>query len=137
MQEMATRSEPFSGCQLEPKGSRVKLSLQEGSRLVPSRLSLSLLSGARAVMGKRETDGERRPSFAFPITRCSRRARYAKTTGDESGVGGGGGGCRCILQMLLMDCRRSQPQFQESDTLKNSFEPGFDYALYNVVIKPE
>ena len=36
-----------------------------------------------------------------------------------------------------MDFRRSQPQFQESDTLKNSFEPGFDYALYNVVIKPE
>ena len=84
-------------------------------------------------MGKRETDGERRPSFAFPISPCSRRARYAKTTGDESGVGG----CRCILQMPLMDFRRSQPQFQESDTLKNSFEPGFDYALYNVVIKPE
>ena len=86
-------------------------------------------------MGKRETDGERRPPFALPITPCSRRARYAKTTGDESGVGGGGG--RYILQMPLMDFRRSQPQFQESDTLKNSFEPGFDYALYNVVIKPE
>ena len=41
-------------------------------------------------MGKRETDGERRPPFALPITPCSRRARYAKTTGDES-VGGGGG----------------------------------------------
>ena len=44
------------------------------------------------MIGKRETDGERRPSFAFPITPCSRRTRYAKTTGDESGVGWGGGG---------------------------------------------
>lgn len=55
---MATRSEPFSGCQLEPKGSRVKLSLQAGSWLVPGRPSLSLLNGARVVMGRRKA-GER------------------------------------------------------------------------------
>ena len=62
--------------------------------LVPSRLSLSLLSGARGVMGRRKAR-ERDVVFlpvSLPITLCSRRtaappprrARYEKTTGDES-----------------------------------------------------
>ena len=48
-----------------------------------SSLSLPLLSGARAVMRKRKA---RERDFSLPITPCSRRARYAKTTGDESGA---------------------------------------------------
>ena len=70
--------------------------------LVPSRLSLFLLSGARGVMGRRKAR-ERDVVFlpvSLPITLCSRRpaappprrpaappprrARYEKTTGDES-----------------------------------------------------
>ena len=46
-------------------------------------LSLSLLSGARAVMRRRKA---RERDFSLPITPCYRRARYAKTTGDESGA---------------------------------------------------
>ena len=59
--------------------------------LVPSRLSLSLLSGARGVMGRREAR-ERDvvflpfpfPSPSAPAAPPPRRARYEKTTGDES-----------------------------------------------------
>ena len=72
----------------------------------------------------------------LPLPLPSPPAPTARVTRRRLGTSQGGGG-RCILQMPLMDFRRSQPQFQESDTLKNSFEPGFDYALYNVVIKPE
>ena len=59
--------------------------------LVPSRLSLSLLSGARGVMGRRKAR-ERDvvflpfpfPSPSAPAAPPPRRARYEKTTGDES-----------------------------------------------------
>ena len=75
---MATRSEPFSGCQLEPKGSTVKLSLQASSWLLPSRLSLSLLSGARGVMGRRKARERDVLSLPFPsppapVERVTRR----------------------------------------------------------------
>ena len=54
--------------------------------LTRSQSSLSvLLSGARAVMGRtkaREKDSL--APFSPFFTPCSRRARYAKTTGDES-----------------------------------------------------
>ena len=95
LQEMATRSEPFSGCQLEPKGSRVKLSLQEGIRLVPSRLSLSLLSGARGCDGKKGKPMERDvlplpfPSPSAPAARVTRR-RLGTSRGSAGGGGGGG-----------------------------------------------
>ena len=59
--------------------------------LVLSRLSLSLLSGARGVMGRRKAR-ERDvvflpfpfPSPSAPAAPPPRRARYEKTTGDES-----------------------------------------------------
>ena len=59
--------------------------------LVPSRLSLSLLSDARGVMGRRKAR-ERDvvflpfpfPSPSAPAAPPPRRARYEKTTGDES-----------------------------------------------------
>ena len=35
---------------------------------------------------KEESRGESLPPFSLPITPCSRRARYTKRTGDESGV---------------------------------------------------
>ena len=49
--------------------------------LVPDRLSLSLPSCAQGVMGRRKA---RKGDF-LPITPCSRRERYARTTGEESG----------------------------------------------------
>ena len=59
--------------------------------LVPSRLSLSLLSGARGVMGRRKARERDVVFLPFPFPSPSalaapppRRARYEKTTGDES-----------------------------------------------------
>ena len=34
--------------------------------------------------GKEESEGETLPPFSLPIIPCSRHARYAKTTGEES-----------------------------------------------------
>ena len=54
----------------------------------PMLLSFSGCTHAHAkcppVDGKEESEGERLPPFSLPITPCSRRAHYAKTTGDES-----------------------------------------------------
>ena len=54
--------------------------------LVPSRLSVSLPSGARGVMGRRKARERDFLLFSLPISPCSRRARFAKTTGDKSGL---------------------------------------------------
>ena len=85
---MATRSEPFSGCQLEPKGSRVKLSLKASSWLLPSRLSLSLPSGARVVMGKRKA----MERDVLPLPLPSPPAPAARVTRRRLGTSQGGGG---------------------------------------------
>ena len=52
----------------------------------PSRLSLSLPSGARGLMGRRKARERDFLLFSLPITPCSRRARFAETTGDKSGL---------------------------------------------------
>ena len=57
--------------------------------LVPIPLSLSLLSGARDVMGRRKARERLFLPFPFPSPSAlaappPRRARYEKTTGDES-----------------------------------------------------
>ena len=55
------------------------------SWLVPTRLSLSVSPQWReGCDGKEESEGESLTPFSLPITPCFRRARYAKTTGDES-----------------------------------------------------
>ena len=50
-----------------------------------SQLSFSVSLYWRAGCdGKEESEGESLPPFSLPITPCFRRARYAKTTEDES-----------------------------------------------------
>lgn len=51
--------------------------------LVPGRLSQPLPCRALGLMGRKNAR-ESLPLFFLPVTPCSRRARYARTTGDES-----------------------------------------------------
>ena len=78
VQRMSAGAQRFDG--------QIKLA---GEQLTPPQSSLSVSPYWReGCDGKEESEGERRPLFALPITPCSRRASYAKTTGDESGRAG-------------------------------------------------
>ena len=80
-----TRTQPLSGSK---QGNKILCA--DAKIIVTTHFiitySSSLLVSSLCVMGRRKARVLERPLFSPPITPCSRRARYAKTTRDESGL---------------------------------------------------
>ena len=64
--------------------SNIQTNVNSGLTSPQSSFSLSLLGGARGVMGRRKERERESSSLYLPITPCFRRARHAKMTENES-----------------------------------------------------